>query len=39
MPLRQGKMSVGPQDVSVRSGRVSFGTAVYACLRVYMVHI
>ena len=40
LPLRQGKMMrVGPQDVSVRSGRVSFGMAMYACLHVYMVRI
>ena len=39
MPLRQGNMSVGPQDVSMRSGRVSFGMAMYACLHVYMVRI
>ena len=36
MPLRQGKKVswwvAWPQDVSMRSGRDSFDTAVYACV-------
>ena len=42
MPLRQVRRKVDewqPQEVSVRSGRASYDTVVYACLHVCMVRI
>ena len=38
MPLRQGKMSVGPQDVSMRSGRVALvRLCMHACMCIWYV--